>query len=380
MIYFDNSATTQPYPDVLETAQTVAMNYFANPSSAHPAGEASSSLLEQARKQFGQLLGYQSQEIYFTASGTEANNWVFQAILQQLKVIHPHKNKVLISAVEHPSITNQIPLLQQRGFEVILLEVDGYGRLDVDKLEDHLADDVLLLSTIAVNNEVGTLQPFKEIETLLTKYPQIIWHVDAVQAMTTQMELVKRSRIDLLTLSSHKFHGIRGLGVLAQRQRVEKGIWVYGGGQERGLRSGTENLPAIVAGAKALRMTQDEQIETKAKLKTFQEQIVQQFKALNWEVFGYPYTAEHIIAVALPPLPGEVILNAFAEESLFVSTTSACSSRKPSTHHTLKAMGIPDAISKSTIRISLASTNTLAEVEQLLLAIERITQKLSAHK
>ncbi|MGO4936700.1 cysteine desulfurase family protein [Fundicoccus sp. Sow4_H7] len=380
MLYFDHSATTQPYPEVMQTAQQVAMEYYANPSSAHPAGEASRKLMEQARLQMSQILCFKSHELFFASSGTEVNNWVLQAIVEQQKAIHPNKNTILISSVEHPSISNQIPSLKAQGFNVVLLNVDAFGRIKVDELAEQLNDNVLLLSTIAVNNEVGTIQPLADIENLLKKYPQIIWHVDAVQAITTQLDLIKRPRIDLLTLSSHKYHGIRGLGILAKRQRVENGIFIYGGGQESGLRSGTENLPAIVAGAKALRMAAEKQVPTKEKLKAFKEAIVQQFKDFGWQVFGYPYTSEHIVSAALPSIPGEVILNAFAEAGILISTSSACSSRRQTNHHTLKAMQVTDSVSKSAIRISLSDLNTKEELQQLLTAIADVTKKLQINK
>lgn len=377
MFYFDHSATTQPSKEIIRVVQEVAVNFYANPSSIHQMGEKSKALLQQARQQIASILDFSSDDIYFASSGTEVNNWVFQAILPALHALHPQRKRVIISSVEHPSITAQIALLEQQGYMVELAPVGEDGRLDMLALKSLLSQDVLILSTMAVNNEVGSVQPLKEISQLLESYPQIIWHVDAIQAVTTQMKTIINSRIDLLSLSSHKFHSVRGTGILAKRKRVQSQPFLYGGGQESGLRSSTENLPAIVATAKALRLASEQQAETKNRLSDYRIKIIKALKDHGWHVFAEDTASEHIVCTAYPEVPGEVLVHAFEEQQVILSTTSACSSRKHQAHHTLKAMGIAEKLSTSAIRISMSYTTTAQEVASLIRAVDVITNKFS---
>lgn len=383
MYYFDHSATTQPSREILNTMLEVAHHYYANPSSLHLLGEQSKALMTQAREQIAGLLHFQTDEILFASSGTEVNNWVFRAILPALQKRHPERHRVIISAIEHPSITSMLSLLVENGFKIDLAPVDSNGVLDLMALETMMGQDVLLVSTMAVNNEVGSLQPLSNIAALLDQYPQTMWHVDGIQAVTTQFERLIHPRIDLISLSGHKFHAPRGVGILAKRERVPSQPMLYGGGQESGLRSSTENLPAIVATAKALRLAYNVQVETKNKLASFREQIQNQFVRLGWHIFGGTTSdsvSEHIICAALPMVPGEVMIHALEAEEVIVSTTSACSSRSHQSHHTLKAMNILPEISTSAIRISFSQTTSKNEVEALLQAVETVTLKFNAIK
>lgn len=377
MFYFDNSATTQPSETVMKVMQEVAINYFANPSSIHFMGEKSKALLNSARQQVAELLDYKESEVYFTSSGTEANNWVFQAVLPALGSLHPDRKKVIISSIEHPSITAQIEIIERMGYIVELAPVDEDGVLDLMALAQLITKDVLILSTMSVNNEVGSIQPLDAIAELLKDYPQIVWHVDGIQSVTTQFENMLNKRIDLLSLSSHKFHSVRGVGILAKRQRVDSEPMLYGGGQESGLRSSTENLPAIVATAKALRLSKESQEIVKPKLNMYREKICQALTHQNWQIYAEQTGSEHIICAALEGVPGEVLVHALAEKSVIVSTTSACSSRKHQAHHTLKAMKIPEAVSTSAIRISMSHTTSDEDITALINAIEVVSQKFN---
>lgn len=375
MYYFDNSATTPPLTEVLQVWQTVSQEFFANPSSAHILGERSQKLLINARQQVGQLLNFETSDIYFTSSGTESNNWVFQAVLPALKEIHPHKSKVLILAIEHPATLRQIPMLQAQGYQVETIPVNEHGQVDLQALVHLLDDQVLLISTMAVNNEVGAIQPLKEISQRLASYPQIIWHVDAVQAITCAFDHIQLDRIDLLSLSGHKFHAGRGVGVLAKRRKIPSQPFLYGGGQEKGLRSSTENLAGIVALSKALRLAYDHYQDNLDTLKRYRHQIIRQLCAHGWRVFAQETGSAHIVCAALEGVPGEVLLHAFEAEEIMVSTTSACSSRKQSDHSTLKAMGVKQSLAQSAIRISLSHLTTEAEVAYLCQAIAHISHQ-----
>lgn len=375
MNYFDNSATTQPFEDVVAVYQQVAMNYFANPSSSHKLGEEAKGLMSSARRQIADILNFQADEIFFASSGTEVNNWIMQAILPALQDIHLHRKKVLISAIEHPATLRQVDKLTKLGFDVELIKVNDDGRINLQHLKELLSTDVLLVSIMGVNNEVGSIQPVEEIAHLLVDFPQVIWHMDAVQMITSQMDVLQHDRIDMLTLSSHKFHSVKGVGILAKRKRVASQPLLFGGGQESGQRSSTENLAAIVATSRALRIMSESQPAAKEKLAVFRLQIVDSLKKNGWQVFAENTASEHIVCAALIGVPGEVLLHAFESHDVYISTTSACSSRTHAEHATLTAMGIAKDISTSAVRISMAHTTTQAEVDYLINTIHRVTKQ-----
>ena len=375
MIYLDNAATTRIHPQVLATYSQVAQEFFANPSSAHGLGRKSRQLLEQARVQVGQLLCYHPQEIYFTSSGTEANNWVFQRIVTQAHKRRPEGKLVLVSPIEHPAVLRQRDYIESQGLTWVTLPVTDQGQVDLGAFQAMLGPEVLLVSTMAVNNEMGASQPLDQMAQILADYPDIIWHVDGVQAVTTELSRIQQPRIDCLSLSSHKFHAPRGVGILACRQRVDLVPLITGGGQEQGQRSGTENLAAIVATAKALRLAQSEQAQTRSRLKAYRQRLTQALEAQGWVVFAQESAASHILCAALPGIPGEVLLNAFEAQNIYVSTTSACSSRVKSDHHSLAAMGVPQNLAQSALRFSLAADTSDQDIENCLVAIAKISQQ-----
>lgn len=374
MYYFDNAATTQPTEDIIRVAGQVAEEFFANPSSAHQLGVKSHQLLTSSRQQIAQLLDYAKDEIYFLSSGTEANNFVFQGVLPVL-ANKRQINRVLISSIEHPATLKQVAFLKEQDYEVELIPVDSAGVIELDKLKELLTREPVLISTIAVNNEVGSVQPLEEISKILSKHPQVIWHVDGVQAVTTQFDLLIHKRIDMVSLSSHKFHSIRGTGILAMRERVPYRPLLFGGGQEQGLRSSTENLPAIVTASRALRLAVENQRVSQDKLSNYRKKIIVKLEENGWQVFAKDSGSQHIICAALSPIPGEVLLHAFEAEDIYVSTTSACASRSHRQHASLHVMGVPNKISQSAIRISMSQHTQLESVNYLLEKLPQITQK-----
>lgn len=379
MYYFDNSATTKPDKEVLDTFLTVSNDFYANPSSLHQLGITANQLLNQARYQIATVLNVNQNEIYFTSSGTEANNWVMQSIVKGAKQNRPYANRVLISSIEHPSITQQIDWLKANGFQVDTISVNRTGVIEMTEFEKQLGQDVLLVSTLAVNNEVGSIQPIEQMANLLKRYPQILWHVDGVQAVVGELNLLKNRRIDIVTLSGHKFHSVRGTGILMMKERIQSIPFLYGGGQERGYRSGTENLASIVATAKALRLMTTNQKNIIDNLANYRQQLIEKFEKYQWQVFAKDTGAVHILCVALKGIPGEVLVHAFEEEGIILSTTSACSSRKHQQHHTLGAMGVEDNVSASAIRISMSKITTEEAVNHLLKSIEHVSEKFKKY-
>ena len=368
MIYFDNSATTKPNPLVLDTFQKVARDFFGNPSSIHHFGLESEKLVRTARVQIASLLGVKEQEIFFTSGGTEGNNLAIKGVAYKYKSRGKH---IITSAIEHPSVFNTCLQLEKEGFAVTFLPVGKDGRVSLEALEGALRDDTILVSIMHVNNEVGSVQPIKEIGELLKNYPKVLFHVDHVQGVGKVPIQIHEYGIDLLTISAHKFHGLKGTGALYVRDGLKLEPLLAGGGQERGIRSGTENVPGIVAMAKALRLQMDHFKRNLNGLKEINTFIRKELEKVEGLIINTPLenAAPHIINFSVPGFKAEVLVHAISERGVFVSTTSACNSRKNEPSKTLLAMGCPQGVADSPIRISLSYENTMEEAVKGVQAI-----------
>ena len=364
MIYFDNSATTKMYPEVLDTYRKVNEQFFGNPSSLHRLGNEADALLQQSRKQIAQLLGAQPDEIFFTSGGTESDNWAIKGTAMEKFAAGKH---MIASSVEHPAVSKSLEQLGKLGFEITYLPVDTDGIISVEELGKAIRKDTILVSVMAINNEVGSIQPIAAIGELLENYPWVHFHVDAVQAVGECVPLIQHPRVDLLSLSAHKFHGPKGVGILYKKHGKRIAPLLTGGGQEAGMRSTTENVGGVAAMAKALRMT----LENGASSRE-QEQLVRGklFAALSEyedvRIFSPEDGAGHILCFAMKGVRGEVMVHAFESQDIFISTTSACSSRKKGTPYTLGSMGVPLSWSECAVRISLSGENTQAEADAFI--------------
>lgn len=371
MIYFDNSATTKVAPEVLETYTKVSQQIFGNPSSLHKLGEHAYNLLEQARKQIATLLKVQPGEIFFTSGGTEGDNWIIKGTAFEKRQFGKH---LITSSVEHPAVLNTMAQLEKLGFEVTYLPVDENGRVRPADLKAAIRKDTILVSIMAVNNEVGAIQPLAEIADILTAYPRIHFHVDAVQALGKGLaELLALKRIDFLTFSGHKFHAPRGIGFIYAKAGRKLAPLMAGGGQEQNQRSGTENLPAIAGMAKALRLLlNDEQAKVKkqAEIRALIYNHISQYDKVTIFSKLSANFAPHILCFTINGVRGETIVHAFEEFEIYISTTSACSSKKGTVSGTLAAMKVPEKIATSAVRVSLDEANTIDEAKEFIKAFD----------
>jgi cysteine desulfurase len=353
MLYLDNSATTKPYPEVLSTYLKVTEDYFANPSSLHKLGSEAEMLLNQSRKQVATLLGVQQGEIIFTSGGTEGNNLAIKGAA----LANKHKGRhIITSSIEHPSVLESFKQLEEfHGFSVTYLPVNGEGIVSLEHLEKAIRDDTILISIMHVNNEVGTIQPIAEIGQML-KNQNILFHVDNVQGITKVPLDLKNANIDLCTISGHKFHGLNGSGVLFKRSGIDLLPLFSGGSQELQMRSGTESLAGNVALAKALRMATEKAAKKGQYLENLHKQLRVKLMNIEGVVVNTPLknAAPHIINFSVPAVKAEVLIHFLGEHDIYVSTTSACSSRSKTSSKTLLAMNKPQDIAKSAIRVSLS--------------------------
>ena len=375
MIYFDNSATTKPYPEALATYTEVATRIWGNPSSLHNLGSQATRILEASRKQIAELIGKKAEEIYFTSGGTEGDNWILKGVAFEKA---PYGKHIIVSDIEHPAIKESAAWLKTQGFEVDYAPVDARGFVKVDALASLLRPDTTLVSVMAVNNEIGSIQPIHDIAALLEDRPTISFHVDAVQALAkVATEVYLPERVDFATFSSHKFHGLRGVGFVYIKEGKKITPLLTGGGQEKEMRSTTENVAGIAATAKALRLAMENQEAFASKTQQMKEVIRKELASYpDVTIFsGEDYFAPHILTFGIKGVRGEVVVHAFEEFDIYISTTSACSSKAGKPAGTLIAMGVDKSIAQTAVRLSLDTENDMSQVEQFLTKFKLIYEQ-----
>ncbi|MBC1934773.1 cysteine desulfurase [Listeria grandensis] len=374
MIYLDNSATTKPLDACMETYTKVATNYFANPSSLHRYGVKVNELHEQARTLVAGMLGVLPEEVIFTSGGTEGNNMAIKGVAGFYSNRGRH---IITTAIEHPSVQNTMHYLETQGFEVTRLPVNASGVISLDDLKNALREDTILVSVMHVNNEVGSVQPISEIAEILKMRPKTFFHVDHVQGLTKVA--LDFTGVDLVTISGHKVHALKGTGVLIKKKSVSLMPLLDGGGQEFGLRSGTENTAGAVAFAKALRIGLEDQKAHATVLLAIRNYLLGALDEMP-EVSIHTdknQAAPHICCFSVVGHRGEILVHALAEYEMYVSTTSACSSRAKLASSTLKAMHVTDAEAVGAVRVSLSYQNTMAEAERFVEVVQAIIKNLN---
>ena len=381
MIYFDNAATTQTHPEVIKTYTEVATKIWGNPSSLHNLGTQATRILEASRRQIAELLGKESKEIFFTSGGTEGDNWVIKGVAFEKAHLGKH---IIVSAIEHPAVKESALWLKTQGFEVDLAPVNTQGFVDVSALETLIRPDTTLVSVMAVNNEIGAIQPIQEISQLLADKPTISFHVDAVQAIgKVPTEQYLTDRVDFASFSGHKFHSVRGVGFVYIKAGKKIAPLLTGGGQESDKRSTTENVAGIAATAKALRLTldKDKATDSQKQLAAMKQILVDELsKYQDVTIFsGMENFVPSILTFGIKNIRGEVIVHAFEDHQIYISTTSACSSKAGKPAGTLIAMGVPQKLAQTAVRVSLDDDNDMGQIEQFLTIFKQIyhnTQKV----
>ena len=364
MIYLDNCATTKPYKEVLDTFVEVNNSYYGNPASINKYGKTANKLLTAARTQVADILGVGVESIFFTSCATESNNI---ALLGSVEHKKDFGNRIIVSKIEHPSVLETFRELERRGFILDYVDVDGYGFIDLNHLKSLLTKETILLSVMHVNNIFGAIQPIEKIVEILKDYPKVHFHVDGVQGVLK--DSVDLSRVDSYSISAHKFHGIKGIGILYLKSRRTVHNITFGGGQEDGLRSGTVNVAAAVSLAKALRLSHERIANAKDNHKELKKLIIDEFSKYEHIVINSPSSdkfVDSIINISLPKIKGEAIVNALNDRGIMVSTTSACSSKTFHLNEALYARGLSKENIEGSIRVSFSYETTKEEVEKFI--------------
>lgn len=373
--YLDNSATTKVYPEVAKLMNKIMLEDYGNPSSVHTKGVEAEKYVTEATKRIAKALKVNEKEIIFTSGGTESDNL---ALIGAAMAYKRAGNHIITSKIEHPAILNTVKFLECEGFNVDYLDVDEKGVVKLDDLKAKLSQETILVSVMHTNNEVGSLQPVEEIAKIVKDYNKdIIFHVDAVQGFTKSLIYPKRLNIDLLSISGHKIHGPKGIGVLYANEKIRLKPITFGGGQQRGLRNGTLNTPGIAGIGLACEMgTKDIEWESE-RLYDLKGFFLQEADKIDKVVvngcvkdengnYKVRETAPHIMNISVRGLRSEVMLHALEEKGVYVSAGSACASHSKKESSTLKAMGADAETMDGALRISMSEFTTREELEYVL--------------
>ncbi|QTD41414.1 cysteine desulfurase family protein [Sporosarcina sp. Te-1] len=360
MVYFDNSATTRPDEEVLTSFVETNRRFFANPASIHGKGREAEALLDRSRDQIRSLLGLQEGEVIFTSGGTEANN------LAIIGFAYAHQSRgshIITTAIEHPSVLNACHFLERNGFEVDYLAVDEQGRISLDELGKLLRRETTVVSIMHVNNEIGTIQPIEQAVDIVHRNSRAVFHSDCVQSFGKLPVLLQENGPDAITVSAHKINGLKNSGILALKKGVMPTPINFGGGQEKGVRSGTVSVPNAVAAAKAMRLSVvDRENETYRMWRNRLIQYVTRYDGVN--VISPPDGAPHIVSIAFSKIKGEVAVNYFQEHGIFLSTSSACSSKSTNAGHVIEAIHLDHDYKFGVVRISFGKDNTEEDIKK----------------
>lgn len=375
--YYDYSASTPPYKEVINVVSDLMEQHYGNPSSLHRKGLEAEKLLKQAREVVATCLHTEASHILFTSGGTESNNIAIFGCARQFASRGKH---LITSGIEHSSVYECFLQLEREGFEVTYVPVDQTGCVQAEDVFRAIRADTILVSVMHVSNETGRIQPIAEIGHELAKHPRIFFHVDAVQSAGKLPIYPEQAGIDLLSLSAHKFHGPKGIGILYRRPSIRLTPILYGGGQEFGLRPGTENVPLIVGMAKALRIGTEKQVANSLYVSELRKSLVDQLEQVEGLILtGSQYVDHmlpHIVHFCLPGIRSEVFVHAMESAGLYVSAQSACAAGENLPSRTLLVMGYDHDLAKSGIRISLSPIHSLENMQGLAASVSTTIKRL----
>lgn len=369
-VYLDNSATTRCFDEVAQLTHKILCEHYGNPSSMHHKGVEAEQYVRDARETLAKILKVSEKEILFTSGGTESDNI---ALIGTAMANHRRGRHLITTRIEHPAVLQPMAYLQNQGFEVTYLPVDKEGRIRLQDLERAIRQDTILVSIMHTNNEIGSIQPIAEAGALIKRCnPQTLFHVDAVQGFGKFRIYPKKMQIDMLSVSAHKIHGPKGIGFLYVREGAKVNPIMYGGGQQKGMRSGTENVAGIAGMAMAAEMVYRDLDRDMEKMYGLREMLISGASRIEGiKVNGCPGRegTAHIVSLSVPGVRSEVLLHALEERGIYVSAGSACAAHKPQPSATLKAIGVEKELLESTIRFSLSVFTTKEEIEYTVQAL-----------
>lgn len=372
--YLDNSATTRCTQRVRDAVVQVMMEDYGNPSSKHMKGVEAERYLKDARETVARTLKVNEKEIYFTSGATESNNWALIGAARANRRAGMH---LITTAVEHPAVLMPMQYLEEQGFRVTYLPVDSKGHISLQDLEQALCEDTILVSMMYVNNEVGTVEPIEEAARIVKKYnPDILFHTDAVQAYGKMRIYPKRAGIDMLSVSAHKIHGPKGIGFLYVNEKVKIHPLILGGGQQKGMRSGTDNVPGAAGLAQAAREAYEQLEESREHLLDLKKRMtdgLEQMESVAVLSEKGDSSAPHIVSASFPGVRSEVLLHALEDRGIYVSAGSACSSNKKlPVSAVLKELHLSPELLDSTLRFSFSRYTTAEEIDYCLQALREL--------
>ena len=378
--YLDNSATTRCSEKATALMMELLTQDYGNPSSLHMKGVVAEKYITEAKKKIAKTLKVQEKEILFTSGGTESNNL---AILGSAFANQRAGKHIITTAIEHASVGSPVAFLEENGFEVTRLSVDKDGVISLEELKNALRPDTILVTIMQVNNEIGAVEPIEEAGAIIkSANPNTLFHVDAIQSYGKMRINPKKANIDLLSVSGHKIHGPKGSGFLYIKEKTKIKPIIFGGGQQKGMRSGTENVPAIAglgAAAEEIYANLEENVSRMHELRNYFIREVEQIPGVSVNGKKTDENAPHVVSVSIKGVRAEVILHTLEDRNIYVSAGSACSSNKPAISSTLKSIGLPAELLDSTVRFSFSIHTTKEELDYALSVMREVIPMLQKY-
>ncbi|MBP5494498.1 MAG: cysteine desulfurase [Lachnospiraceae bacterium] len=375
--YLDNSATTKAFDEVIEAVKSEMSEYYGNPSSMHIKGFEAEKKIKETTKIIASTLKCDESEIIYTSGGTEADNMALIGIARAYKRSGKH---IITSSIEHAAVLQSAEFLKEEGYEITYLSTDSKGVINLEELENSIREDTILVSVMGVNNEIGTIEPIEKIsEIIKKKNPNTLFHVDAVQAYGKIKLIPKKMGIDLLSVSGHKIHGPKGIGFLYVSYKVKIKPIIFGGGQQKNMRSGTENVCGIMGLGAAVKRIFDNFDEDTARMRGLREYMIKGLSECEGVTINGADGDEgspHIVSASVKGVRAEVLLHSLEEKGIYISSGSACASNKPAVSATLKAIGVDKELLDSTVRFSFSVLTTKDEIDYALANFKETIEKL----